>query len=949
MHAQRAIKAAQSIQQAPSRRDVSTDENLLDLAMTTILDATISEEYLQSVLGKKDLMDVTYLQLKVDLNVQSLLDLTTLVPSLQCLVLDNSLVGSVRDLGVGLRCLMSLSLNSCQLGDLDGIGVLTGLEDLSACDNFITDLSPLAMHENLKSLNLSGNNLSDISITETLSTCTNLRSLFLGRNPIEKAPNFRLVVAFLIPAIEKLDGAPVDAAARSKVSNAMVLEAAVAMRLADEDLDDERRLDQDLADGAAASVAAGVGHGSSTVSSTSNYSYRGTGTIPDTGSELTHGSTVVLAGNMAAAMRKRRGTASTSGDAGNDDVCGGSGSNGVGVGIGVGGGVGASNCGGSSSTLEVLDLALTGAVSSPGGLSSPFLGEGDVTATVMGKMFPTSQAMALAMLSVSDAEVSSSADAEAASNGPRIDPSLSPVAAGQRSRQLNRREGGSAAMSTSSFDAESKDFPDGVGSYLTSISSRGSRPKSAVPSSMRGGWVGPPLGPGMDVAALESLGVSSREQLSPRQRNGSRPQSAAAATRATPSAPFKVEVAVVKDKTASVFHEGNKAKTVNKKGAPRINEDRDDDLFENEGNDVGSSSRNRNTPTSSRFGTKSYVHKDLVWRGDDVDDDDEGIAVTRVARQELMSASGRRTSGPGSAGVVSDIHLSHHSTSSRTVASMAGVSLGFDLKGSLAAIDQWVEEMDSDDDDGSDHDDDDDVGDEENDVEVVDKGNTGPACTKKSSPGSSDVDSFGRTNSSSRSGSAGSSRSAVGILSRDKIFSMCSGGGVGAACSDAEEDGIASVLFSAAYKLQQAQKQQQLQQQQAQQAQQEKAATAKAAKKSAGLPLPVSHDSVVAVKFMVGDSAGSPPRLETESETRTILGPANALSDAELIELLSRPPKSVLQLRTKSSFCLYFQGMKHARFVSVAERAFASEGDGATEDCKAKVTRRLALVESVLL
>ena len=930
MHAQRAVKAAQSIQQAPTRRDVSNDEDLLDLAMTTILDATISEEYLQSVLGKKDLLEVTYLQLKVDLNVQSLLDLTTLVPSLQCLVLDNSLVGSVRDLGVGLRCLMSLSLNSCQLEDLDGIGVLTGLEDLSACDNFITDLSPLAMHENLKSLNLSGNNLSDLSITETLTTCPNLRSLFLGRNPIVKAPNFRLVVAFLIPAIEKLDGAPVDAAARTKVSNAMVVEATVAMRLADEDLDDERRLDQDLAAGAADCVAAGVGQGSSTVSSTNNYSYRGTGTIPDTGSELTHGSTVVLAGNMAAAMRKRRGTASTSRDGGNDDVCG------------VGGGVGASNCDGSSSTLEVLDLALTGAASSPGGLSSPFLGEGDVTATVMGKTFPASQSTALAMLSVSEA--SSSADGEAASNGPRIDPSLSPAAAGQRSRHLNRREGGSVAMSTSSFDAESKDFPDGVGSYLTSISSRGSRPKSAVPSSMRGGWVGPPLGPGMDVAALESLGVSSRDQLSPRQRNGSRPQSAAATTRATPSAPFKVEVAVVKDKTASVFHEGNKAKTVNKKGAPRINEDRDDELFENEGNDACSSSRNRNTPTNSRFGTKSYVHKDLVWRGDDVNDDDEGIAVTRVARQELMSASGRRISGPGPAGVASDIHLSHHSTSSRTVASMAGVSLGFDLKGSLAAIDQWVEEMDSDDDNGNDDDDDDDDddGDEENDVEFVDKGNTGPAGVKKPSPGSSDVDSFGRTNASSRSGSAGSSRSAVGILSREKIFSMCSGGVVGVACSDADEDGIASVLFSAASKLQQAQKQQQ------QQAQQEKAVTAKATKKTAGLP-PVSQESVVAVKFMVGDSSGSPPRFETESETRTILGPANELTDTELIELLSRPPKSVPQLRTKSSFCLYFQGMKHARFVSVAERAFASEGDDAHDDCQAKITRRLALVESVLL
>ena len=65
-------------------------------------------------------------------------------------MLDNSLVASVRDLGIGLRFLKSLSLSCCGLIDIDGIGVLTGLQDLCLSDNSIVDVTPLAMHENLQ-------------------------------------------------------------------------------------------------------------------------------------------------------------------------------------------------------------------------------------------------------------------------------------------------------------------------------------------------------------------------------------------------------------------------------------------------------------------------------------------------------------------------------------------------------------------------------------------------------------------------------------------------------------------------------------------------------------------------------------------------------------------------------------------------------------------------------
>ena len=144
---------------------------------------------------------------------------------------------------------------------------------------------------------MSGNKLSTISIADSLSSCAKLRSIFLSRNPIEKAPNYRLIFASLIPSLEKLDGLPVDHQAQAKVSNGMILEAVALMKMIEEDIDDELRLESTILMEDTTSKTAAVQKNSSSPQ---------LGLLPDTGSELTHGSTVVLAGNMAAAMRKRR-------------------------------------------------------------------------------------------------------------------------------------------------------------------------------------------------------------------------------------------------------------------------------------------------------------------------------------------------------------------------------------------------------------------------------------------------------------------------------------------------------------------------------------------------------------------------------------------------------------------------------------------------------------------
>ena len=130
--------------------DMANDQAEKDLQK--ILDGILGKEFLRAITSQNDLSKVTKLQIQVNSSYQSLLDLNSNLPNLKTLVLDQSTIMSIRDLGVGLRQLVSLSLNACGLFDIDGIGVLTGLSHISLTDNFITDVAPLAMHENVQVL-----------------------------------------------------------------------------------------------------------------------------------------------------------------------------------------------------------------------------------------------------------------------------------------------------------------------------------------------------------------------------------------------------------------------------------------------------------------------------------------------------------------------------------------------------------------------------------------------------------------------------------------------------------------------------------------------------------------------------------------------------------------------------------------------------------------------------
>ncbi len=124
-----------------------------------VFNDAISEEQLIKISGQNNLLNVVTISLLVNTQHQSILSLGDNLVNLTTLVLDKSVISSIRDLGTGLKKLETLSLNDCSLSELDGIGMITTLRHLSVQDNQISEVAPLALHENIKVLFFKFNHL----------------------------------------------------------------------------------------------------------------------------------------------------------------------------------------------------------------------------------------------------------------------------------------------------------------------------------------------------------------------------------------------------------------------------------------------------------------------------------------------------------------------------------------------------------------------------------------------------------------------------------------------------------------------------------------------------------------------------------------------------------------------------------------------------------------------
>ncbi|CAK70936.1 unnamed protein product (macronuclear) [Paramecium tetraurelia] len=126
---------------------------------------------------------ITKIEFRFNAKEGSLYMLGELLTNLQELTLDNSNIESLRLLGTKLTFLQILSIRKSNLVDLSGILSMPNLVELNCSFNSINDVSPLAFHSRIASLDLEGNLLTDEYQLGHLESL-NLQNLNLKKNPI---------------------------------------------------------------------------------------------------------------------------------------------------------------------------------------------------------------------------------------------------------------------------------------------------------------------------------------------------------------------------------------------------------------------------------------------------------------------------------------------------------------------------------------------------------------------------------------------------------------------------------------------------------------------------------------------------------------------------------------------------------------------------------------------
>ncbi|CAM9235914.1 unnamed protein product [Ectocarpus sp. 6 AP-2014] len=165
-----------------------------------------SEASLRRITGEEDLRDVRHLALAVDTNTTQVDHLGTALPLLTELRLERgSVLASFRDLGSCLPNLRVLWLSACGVCHLDGVGALTGLEELYLAFNDVEDLTSIALHDRLEVLDLESNCVQDAEQAIHLGTCSRLWSLTLTANPVCRDLHYRRRMVEAVPQLASLD------------------------------------------------------------------------------------------------------------------------------------------------------------------------------------------------------------------------------------------------------------------------------------------------------------------------------------------------------------------------------------------------------------------------------------------------------------------------------------------------------------------------------------------------------------------------------------------------------------------------------------------------------------------------------------------------------------------------------------------------------------------------
>ncbi|XP_053670229.1 uncharacterized protein LOC128720580 [Anopheles nili] len=159
------------------------------------------EELLRQAAGTEDLATVTEIKLKVISHMTSLQRIPCFIPQLRSLILEGSIVMTLRDLGCDMTFLRYLNVSRCSLKHLDGTTGLESLEELVADYNLIQEVGPCTNLTNIKKISLKGNRITDLGSLTFLALCEKLEVLDLRENFVSEDPSFWHVLRTNIPQL----------------------------------------------------------------------------------------------------------------------------------------------------------------------------------------------------------------------------------------------------------------------------------------------------------------------------------------------------------------------------------------------------------------------------------------------------------------------------------------------------------------------------------------------------------------------------------------------------------------------------------------------------------------------------------------------------------------------------------------------------------------------------
>ena len=164
----------------------------------------LNEKFLAMALGGIDVSELALLQkleLRVDTTCHSLQVTGEILPSLQELMLNDSIIRCFRDVGTSFKNVRYLHVARCELREVQGIQAFEQLEELYIAYNNLDDMFDVSMAEHLTVLDMEGNNVASADQIKYLRRMPRLAELNFKGNPVAKEFSYYQKVAEVCPKL----------------------------------------------------------------------------------------------------------------------------------------------------------------------------------------------------------------------------------------------------------------------------------------------------------------------------------------------------------------------------------------------------------------------------------------------------------------------------------------------------------------------------------------------------------------------------------------------------------------------------------------------------------------------------------------------------------------------------------------------------------------------------